>query len=131
METSSKRLDKILNEISTIYIDSHQSSKTPTQLSKKLQNYTKGTLLIDEAVQLIEKLQEEIKNMDTTKADKSHSSKINQYIDLLSISNQKFDNVLNLVEQFRGICSGIPNSTEIFDNIDQEVIYEEQEILEN
>ncbi len=131
METSSKKLEKNLKEIDMILIDAHNSGKFPVQLEKKLQNYKKGTLLIEETVQLIEDMKEEIKNLDITKADKTQNSKINELIDLLSIPNQKFDQVLYLVEQLRAICAGIPTSSKIHDITDQEVIYEELEVFDN
>lgn len=131
METSSKKLENILKDVDMILLDSHNNSKFPVTLEKKLQNYKKGTLLIDEAVQLIENMKEEIKNLDTSKADKSQSSKINQFIDLLSIPNQKFDQVLYLVEQLHTICAGIPTTAQIHDIVDQEVIYEELEVFDN
>jgi hypothetical protein len=113
-----------MSEISMICIDSQKK----LTLEKKLENYTKGTLLISEANELIEKLQNEITNMDTSKINKTNFGKVNEYIDLLSVNNPNFDEVLYIIEQFRAINSGLPVTAQINDNIEQEVIYEEHEV---
>lgn len=124
METSSKRLSKIISEISLICIDSQK--KLP--LEKKLENYTKGNLLIGEATQLLEKMQNEITNIDTNKINKVNFAKIGELIDLLSTNNPRFDEVVYIVEHLRAISSELPITAQTNDNIDQEVIYEEHEI---
>jgi hypothetical protein len=126
--TSSKQLYDIMNEIRMIYIDSQNFGKKGVLLEKKLQNYTKGNLLIDQADQLIEKLEHDVQNLDMTKADKSNISKVKEYVDLLSRTNPRFDEILHMVEQLRAISAGLPKTAEAFDNIDQEVIYEEFEV---
>ncbi|XWV24965.1 hypothetical protein QJ856_gp0814 [Tupanvirus deep ocean] len=128
METSSKRLNGIMEEIALISIDTQNLGKKPLQMEKKLQNYTKGNLLIDEATQLIEKLEQEIQNIDFSKADKSQINKVNEYIDLLQRTNPRFDEVMYIVEQLKAISSGLPLTTEIHDNIEQEVVHEHEEI---
>ena len=115
-----------MNEIQMVHIDSHNLGKKPRQLEKKLQNHAQGTLLIDEADQLINALEHEIQNLSMVKADKSLIAKVNEFNDLLSRTNPKFDEVMYIVEQMRAIDAGLPTSTEILDGIEQEIIYEEE-----
>ncbi|XWV26215.1 hypothetical protein QJ857_gp0861 [Tupanvirus soda lake] len=128
METSSKRLNSIMDEIALISIDTQNLGKKPLQMEKKLQNYTKGNILIEEATQLIEKLEQEIQNMDFSKADKSQINKVNEYIDILQRTNPRFDEVMYIVEQLKAISAGLPVTTEIHDHIENEVIHEHEEI---
>jgi len=124
METSNKRLNNILNQIEMLYIDSHNNKLS---LQRKLENYNKSSIFITQATQLIEKMQSEIQNLDTSKIDNSQNSKINELINMLSIKNTNFDQVIYIVEQLRAISSGQPIATEIIENVDQEVIYEEHD----
>lgn len=124
METSSKRLNNIMAQISMISIESQKK----LTLEKKLENYTKGSLLINEATQLIEKMQDDIKNLDTSKIDKLNMVKINEFIKLLTTSNPNFDEVLFIVEQLRALSSDLPKITEITDNVDREIIYADHNI---
>ena len=126
MTTSSKRLNTIMNEIQMVYIDSQNLGKKPVQLEKKIQNYTQGTLLINEASELIEALEHEIQNLNMAKADKSLITKVNEFNDLLSRTNPRFDEVMYIVDQLRSIDAGLPINAEILNDIEQEIIYEEE-----
>ena len=78
-----------------------------------------------EASQLIENLQNQISKLDTIKADNPRIEKINCFIDLLTNGNLDFDETMNIINELCAISAGIPTTTQIFDNIEQEVIYEE------
>jgi hypothetical protein len=119
-----KKLKDIMSQIQIIYIESKQK----ISIEKKLENYNKANLYINEAEKLLEDLINNIKNLNTTNVDKSQISKVNHYIELLTSSNPKFDEIYFIVEQLMGIISGVPSTTSIIDNIDQEVTYEEEEI---
>jgi hypothetical protein len=129
METSNMRLKKIKSELMMIVMESQNyKNNTPKKMETKLQNYAQGNILIEESLNLITQMEQEIKNLNTSKIDKSQISKINEYIDILQNKNPKFDETLYIVEQLQMISNGFPLSNEIHDNIDGEVIYEEQEI---
>lgn len=122
MENSSKKLQDIMSQIQIIYMDSKQK----ITFEKKLENYEKANLYINEAVQLIEKLQNDINNINNTKTDPAQIARVNQFIDMLSMNNPKFEEVLYIVQQLRAINAGLPTTTQITDNVEQEIIYDEQ-----
>ena len=126
MATSSKRLSDIMSEITMICVDS-QNLKNRAGLEKKMEYYTKGNLLIDEATQLLTKLENDIARLDTTNADISQINRVNDLIDMLSEKNPRFDEVLYIVEQLRAISAGLPATMEFVDNIEKEIIYDETE----
>lgn len=120
METS-KRLDKLIEQISAIYIE----SRNKQTLEKRLENYTQANLLITEANKLINDIQNFVVTLDMNKEDNSHIGKINEFIDMLSNNHLNFNETLSIVNQLMIISSGLPSDTQIQDNIQQEVIYEE------
>lgn len=120
METSNKRLDNIMSQITLIYIDSQKK----ISLEKKLENYNKGNLLISEALHLIEKMQTDITNLAPSTVNKSQINKIGLYLEMLSMPNPKFDEIMYIIEQLTGVNSGLSTSTQIIDNVEQEVIRE-------
>lgn len=123
METYTKRLNDIITQISIISIESQKK----LSFEKKMENYNKGNLLINEATQLIEKLQDEIMNINTSKIDKSNISRLDEYINILSTNNPKFDEIIYIVKELYCMSSGLPLTAQINDNVDQEVIYEHNE----
>lgn len=127
METF-KRLNRIMDEISIISIDSQILGKKPQQMEKKLQNYIKGNLLIDEASQLIEKLENDVKKINITKIDRTQINDIDKYIDLLEISNPHFNEILYIIETLYANSVSLPTSMQITDNVDQEIIHEIEEV---
>jgi len=127
METSEKRLNKIMSQIQMIYLDSQNSPKDKN-MEKKIENYNKSSLLIGEASNLIDSLQKEISTMDTTNASRPEIERANQLVDMLTNSNPRFDEILHIVQQLRSISEGIPNSAKIIDNINNEIIHIEEEI---
>lgn len=127
------KINDSVKEIQMLYMESCQSKNKPMLFEKKLQNYTKCNILIDEAIKLISDLDSEIKNMDIQQISPLHlnayqSRKIDEYIDMLSTTNPKIDEILEITNQLRAISKGLPMTCEIIDNIEQEVIYEETEI---
>lgn len=123
METFSKKLGHNISQMQIIYLDSNKK----LSLEKKLENYNKSNLLMSESHELIDNLQKEILNLDTNNPVKTPNSKINELIELLSNNNNnpKFDEVLYIVQQLQNISKGLPVTTQITDNVNQEVIYEE------
>lgn len=122
METFNEKLGKIITDIELLYIDSKNVSKTPLSTEKKYQNYLKGSILIEEATRLLDKLQDEITKLDTSQADTSQISKINEYIDLLSKPGLSFDNVLQIVQDLKSISKGLPVGTKVHDYIEKEIV---------
>lgn len=117
METMNKRLDNVMREIQTIYVDSIDKR----QLEKKLESYKKGSVLISEAMDLIKRMQNEISNLTETDIDNLQESRIDEFIDLLSSDDVNFDEVLYIINQLFAIRSKQPVITEVFDNINNDV----------
>lgn len=127
-ESSCKRLGKIMQEAWLIYTNSRGN----LTYSKKKENKEKLCILFNEATLLFEKLQAEITSIDTTtdqftKADASLVNKVNEYNDLLS-KNTNFDETMQILQELFSINSGIPSKSEIFDNVEDEIMYEIQEV---
>lgn len=128
MENSDQRLVELMKDISLIYVE----AKDKQTLQKKLESYTNGTTLINEAEQLLESLQNQIANLDMAKADKSQISNANKLIELLSTPNLNFKEVMGMIQQLRQISAGLPNTSHITDNMEKDVvIYEERDVDAN
>ena len=123
VDSASKRLNQIINDISGIYADSTRK----ITFKKKLENYATVSVLITEATRLIENLQEQITALDTSTANVDHIDRINEYCDLLT-RNINFDETMHITRELFAISLGIPTTSDIFDNIEDEIIYEEQEV---
>jgi len=126
METSSKRLDEIMKEINTIHIEA-RNPEINRSLEKKLQNYNKANILVEEATQLLNKMEIDIQKLDANQIDSSSIFKINDWIEWLTDRTLKFDEVVYIITQLQAIASGLPSDAEFIDNVDQEIIYEEEE----
>ena len=130
LETSNyRKLEKVMNQISFIHIESRKKQT----FEKKLEHYTQCTILINEALKLIDEMKNQITNIDSlgTKADNLQIESMHKWIDLLNNDAQlNFDEIIHIVEQLNCIATGIPTTTQLNDNIDQEVIYEEQEVFQ-
>lgn len=127
MESLDKKLKNILDQISMIYLDS-QKKQT---LEKKLENYNKSNILINEASQLIELLKKEVININIQQpsdSSKQSHSKINEYISLLENRNPRFDEVLYIIQQLKSMETELNSTSKITDHVDNEVIYEEEEV---
>jgi hypothetical protein len=120
MATTSKRLENILSDLSVICVESQRH----TTLKQKFVNREKAQILVREATELLDNLQEEIKKFDEKNVN---SGQLNRYIDLLT-NNSNFDETLYVVNMLRSINAGVPTKSEITNNVEQEVIYEEQDI---
>lgn len=126
METSSKQLKQILLTIESMYVDL-KTSNTPQTLEKKMTFYKKSNLLINEANNLIKKLESDINNVsiENTNANVSH---IDTYLNLLSINNLNFDELINILAYLQSISNQYPDAVKIINDIDKEVLYEEIDI---
>ena len=124
MENSDQRLTGLMSDISLIYLE----SKEKQTLQKKLENYTNGMTLINEAKQAIESLQTQVANLDMGNADKTQIANANRLIEILSTPNLNFKEVMNIVQQLRQISAGLPNAPKITNNTEKEVIYEMQDV---
>ena len=135
METSEQRLNQLLAEISVMCLE----SKDKLSLEKKFQIYNKSNILISEASKLIEAMEKEISNIDTSKVDNTQMDKAHQFIDLLSSGCLNFDQIIYVVQQLKLISIGLPcrpkitdhidrDIIKITDHIDRDIIYEEQDI---
>ena len=124
METYEQKLISLISEIDLIYIE----SKRKLPLTKKYENYNKIILLVGEAKKLIDLMQIEISNLDTSKVNKSQDSNLDRLIELLSLPNLNFTNLMAIDEQFRSISAGLPVSAEINDNVEKEVMIYDDDI---
>ena len=124
LNNSEKKLREKIEEIRTIYLDSKQAQP----IGKKYQNYQKMNILVNNAKQFIESLQKEISEIEPPKNDKLNLSKVNELVDLLSMPNLKFDEVLYIVSELKKISARLPKTAHITNNIEKEVIYEEEEV---
>ena len=68
-----------------------------------------------------------ISNIDSKKVDPSQEGNLNKFIDILSLGTD-FDETLYIADRLMSISAGIPSVTEIVDNVEKEVIYEENEV---
>ena len=125
VESSSKRLGNIMKDISFIYANSHGN----LTLNKKKENYEKVSMLFNEATLLFDNLQAEINGLESTKGDQLQIDRINEYVNLLS-KNTNFDETMHILRELCAINGGLPNKSEVFDNIEDEIMYEIQEVLE-
>lgn len=123
MENSDK-LTEIMSDLEFIRLDSQKR----LTLQKKSENYNKGTILLNEAYLLIDALQAEIDNLDTSKMDSSEIKNTKKLIDLLSMPNLNFKELMYISKQLKSISSGLKTTATITDNIENQVIYEEEEI---
>lgn len=122
METFNEKLGKIIADIELLYIDSKNVPKTPSSTEKKYQNYLKGSILIEEATRLLDKLQEEIIKLDTSEVEPSQVIRIHEYLELLSKPGLSFDNVLQIVQDLKSISKGLPVGTKVYDHIEKEIV---------
>jgi len=130
--SDSQRLNHIITQVKTIAIDSHNHNHKNKNLSKKLEDYNKTNILITEASRLIEKLENEIMAMNNVSAtnDPQIGNNIQEFIDLLSDSTINFDENMYIIEQLKLINAGLPTTTQIIDNVqqDQSFVYEAEEL---
>jgi len=128
-ETNSKRLARIEDELSLIYINSREN----LSFEKKLESYSQANSFNEEGSRIIDNLQAEISSLTFNDLNPKENApvisinKINEYIDLLS-NNINFDEAMHIAKEFYAISLGIPTCSEIIDDINEEVIYEEQEV---
>lgn len=118
------RLNKLITDIELIYLEATSSSKQP--LKKKLEQYNQGMILLREAKPLVDALQNEITNLDLSKADLSQMDQASRLIKLMSVPNLKFQEILPIVKQLKEISTGVPQHAIVNDHIEKEaILYEE------
>jgi len=93
-----------------------------------LENYNKGIILIGEAKQLIDSLQKEINSLDTSNMAPSQTGDVNRLISLLEIPSLNFREVMTIVQELRSISAGVKTASNVTNNIEGQVIYEEQDV---
>ena len=123
MTTPSKRLENIMSDLMMICIE----SKKNLTMEKKLVNKDKAVLLVGEATELIEQMETEISKLDGSHVHPSQNYNLDRLVELLA-NNSNFDETLYVAGQLKNISSGIASTVDVIDNIEDEVIYEEQEI---
>ena len=128
VDTASKRFDQLIKEINTIYIDARNPQTRPT-MEKKLQTYKKINMLVEESTQLLNKMEIDIQKLDAGQFDPSHSVKIDDWLELLSSNQLKMEEVIHIIGQLQAMSEDLPSEVEIVDNVDQEIIYEEEDVF--
>lgn len=124
--STSKKLSRMMNEITAIYIE----SKGKLSIEKKWQNYNKGCILIGEADELIQKLQNDIANLNINiKETDTLIENLDQFVDLLKSDKISFDQVMYIAEQLEIANKVIPNNANIIDGVEHEVFYEDEEVV--
>ena len=125
MENSEKKLLGLINEINLIYL----AAQDKQTLQTKLKNYNNSLTLLANAKQLIDSLQNEITQMDSSGVDKTKMNSVNHLIDIMDNMSTKFSEVVNVVQDLKKIKNGLPITSNVHDNMEKEVvIYEEQDI---
>lgn len=127
MENNNRRLKTIMNEINDIY---SQSIET-LPLQTKIENYNKGMILIRDAKELIDQLQKDIATITIptdNKISKDELQMIEKYSSLLESPGLEFGEILKIVDKIKEIGNGIAHNSQIHDNIQNEVLYVEEEI---
>ena len=130
LEANSKRLDQIMKDIDSIYINSKNPAGKLT-MEKKLQNYNKINGMVEEATQLLNKMEMDVQKMECGQMDQTQNMKMNDWLEMLSNGHLAMRETIYIVEQLQAMLLGLSSETEFVDNVDQEIIYEEQEIFED
>lgn len=125
MEETDSRLTSLMTSINLLYIECQEKRTLP----KKVEAYSKGMAMINEAKILIEALQNEIIRLDTMKVDPKQMGQIDKLIDIVSLPGISFPELMGAVIQFKQISSGLPTEPQVTDHIEkQSVIYEEDDL---
>lgn len=130
METGNKKIEQLINDINSIFID----AKNPTirqTMERKLQNYNRINGMVEETTQLLNRMEMDIQKMEGVQMDQTQYMKINDWLEMLSSSNLGMKETIYIVEQLQAMLQGLSSETDIVDNVDQEIIYEEQEIFDD
>lgn len=127
-EMTNKRFEQIIKDINIIQLDFQTPGIRPT-MEKKLQSYNKINKLVDEASQLLNRLETDVLKMETKVTNALQFGKINHWLEMLSNNKSpKVGEIIYIVEQFKAMQQEISSAPEIVDNVeqDQEIIYEEE-----
>ena len=124
MMNSSKTLNDIFQQVSYMYIESKNSNLT---FEKKYEYYSRSAALINEADKIIEELKDQIVKLDSSKINlPSHTTtKIEYFIELLTTNRLKFTEILSIINHLFALFDNIPTKTQIFDNIEKELLLEQ------
>lgn len=129
MENSESRLKDLMQQIEHIYLESKEASTT-----QKYKNYQKITLLVEEAKKLIGSLQKEISGMHQPPEPedegdrRAYLKKMNRIAGLLGAPNLNLGELSSIVAEFKKTNSLLPQNATIHDNVENEVVYENEEI---
>ncbi|MEM0354088.1 MAG: hypothetical protein QXW79_00765 [Thermoplasmata archaeon] len=121
MEQSEQRLLNLMDEISLIYIEGQESQT----LQKKMENYNRGMKLISEAKEILNSIQKDIANLDSTKFDSSHVNNINHFLDLLSNPSPKLTELIYIIKYLKNVEASLPTSIQVNDHVEK-VLFEKK-----
>lgn len=130
MDTNAKQLDHIMKEMDMIIVDSKNPNLKQT-IEKKLQNYNKVNALSEEATQLLNKMEVDVGRINGSHISQIQSMKINDWVEMLTSGHLKITETVYIVEQLQAMLDNFSPETDIIDNVDREIIYEEQEIFDD
>lgn len=128
------RFNTIRMELNLFYSEIVDKKLT---LEKKLELCNKSKELINEANQIIVKMQNEISNLNISTSHEAQPNLCDDIINILENPHVNFNEILDIVKQLQSIKQSIPTSAEIINNFendtnfeksnktDQDVIYEE------
>lgn len=122
MENTELKLNGLIADIKALQLESMETK----HMHKKHENYNKGALLIAEAKKCLDKLQEEIKNLQLVDVSKNDVRMIDQLIDLLDVPNPKITEILYVVTQLKSFESIMPTKAHITNDIQNEIIHIDQ-----
>lgn len=129
------KFNEIRTQLNLFYLEIINKKLT---LEKKLELREKSKYLVNEAKQLIMKMQNEISNMNSNTMNNSQTDLNDCMINILENPHVNFNEVLDIVKQLQSIKQSIPTSAEIVNNLendtkfekniklDQDSIYEEE-----
>ena len=123
-----KNLNKILSQITALHIE----SRKPQSLEIKMEQSSQCSVLVHEASKIIDEMQYQITKLDTpTNIENIDVNKIDHFLELLENNNLNFNETLYIAEQLLGCTSKLPIDTQVIEHNEKEVIYEEQNVVEN
>lgn len=116
--TSDRELRRLITEIKSIYCDYHGKK---ISLSKKIENYRKSYLLIQQAEHIIDELKQEMGKINTEHA-KTDIKYVADLTALLEMPHLKFDEILYIVNQLRAMSNGLPIDASIVEHVETAVV---------
>ena len=123
-QKNTSRLSEIFRDVPLLYLESQQA-KDP---AKKTTCYYKIAGLNSEAKNIISNLEILLNNMSINSSINIDDREIDILLDLVSTQNLSFHELTYAVEKFSSILGGLPSKPNIKGNIEEEMIYEEEDI---